>query len=248
MNAETPLVKATSIAPLSNVAAMMTLIQTLRQRPQISSGFGTFSGPSGYGKTYAARFAQNRTDCLYIEVRSFWTRKTFAQSILAELSIDKPRGTIADMMEQIAYQLGQDPDRVVLIDEADVLVDKNMIELARDIQEMTAAPVILIGEEKLTEKLKRFERIDNRILDRVLAQPSDSDDASVLAEIICPKLTVSDKLLTHIVERCKGRTRRIANTLHSVAASARRAGLSEICIDGFDGTIDTGEIPRRSVR
>lgn len=248
MNIEALPVKPNSIAPLQNVAAMMALIETLKTRPQISSGFGCFSGHSGYGKSFAARYAQNRADCLYIEVRSFWTRKTFCRAVLAELSIERPRGTISDMMEEIAFSLGDDPGRAVIIDEADVLVDKNMIELARDIQEMTSAPVILIGEEKLPEKLKRFERIDNRVLERVLAQPCDIDDAKVLARIICPNLTLADDLLQHFIDRTKGRTRRVANTLHEAATVARNKGLSALDRASFDGTVYTDEIPTRERR
>ncbi len=64
----------------------MNLVQTLRNRPQTSSGFGVMSGPSGYGKSVASTFAVNKLDCIYVEVREFWTRKVFCTSLLREMA------------------------------------------------------------------------------------------------------------------------------------------------------------------
>lgn len=247
MNMQTPTVKPNSIAPLRNVSAMISLIETIRNRPQTSSGFGVFSGPSGFGKTVASTYAVNRNDCIYIEVRDFWTRKSFCEALLEELGT-KPKGTISTMMREIGYVLGADIGRAVIIDEADKLVDKNMIELARDVQEMTNAAVILVGEEKLPQKLKAFERVDNRVLDWVLAQPCDLSDAKVLAKLIAPGVDIADDLLTSICTRTEGRTRRVANTLFEVGTYARNTGEKALTLASYGGRIFTGQAPIRGRR
>lgn len=245
MNMHTIEVKAPSIAILKNVSAMDTLVETIRERPQGSSGFGVFSGPSGYGKTVASTHAQNNSECLYVEVREYWTRKDFCRAVLTELG-RKPKGTISMMMEEIVYVLGNDLGRGLIIDEADKLVDKNMIELARDIQEMTNAPVILVGEEKLPQKLMAVERVHNRVLDWVLAQPCDIDDARVLARMIAPALEIEDALLARICRETGGRTRRVSNTLFEAANYARNQGAKQLTAVGYRGRIFTGEAPIRS--
>lgn len=245
MNMHATPVKNLSPAPLKNVAAMMALVETIRARPQMSSGFGVFSGPSGYGKTVASTYAQNNCDCVYIEVRDFWTRRSFCEALLEELG-QKPRGTISQMMREIVYVLGNDIGRALIIDEADKLVDKNMIELARDIQEMTNAPVILVGEEKLPHKLKAFERVDNRVLDWVLAVPCDAQDARVLARMIVPGVEIEDALLERICRETAGRTRRISNTLFEVANYSRNKGEKTVTLASYRGRIFTGEAPVRT--
>lgn len=245
MNMHAPPVNALSPAPLKNVSAMVTLVETLRSRPQLSSGFGCFSGPSGYGKTVASTYAQNHCDCIYVEVREYWTRKDFCIAFLEELG-QKPKGTISQMMREIVYVLGSDIGRAVIIDEADKLVDKNMIELARDIQEMSNAAVILVGEEKLPQKLKAFERVDNRILDFVLAQPCDAQDARVLAKMIAPKVEIEDALLARICRETQGRTRRVSNTLFEVANFAVNAGTQQVTLANYRGRVFTGEAPVRA--
>ena len=51
-----------------------------------------------------------------------------------------------------------------MIDEADYLVSRHMIEVIRDIYESSRATIILIGEEMLPQSLTRWERVHNRML------------------------------------------------------------------------------------
>ena len=172
-----------STAPLKNVSALMTLVMALRDRPARLPGIGVGSGPSGFGKSMAAQYAQNKLDCIYIEARSFWSSKTFCEKLLEELQ-GRPRGTISRMMTDIVDIMGNHPNRPLIIDEADKLVDKKQIELVRDIYELTQAPIVLIGEEELPTKLAAFERVHNRVLDWVLFQPCDAEDTRALAKAV----------------------------------------------------------------
>ena len=101
MTMQTPIVNPVSTAPLKNVSAMLTLIETVKTRPAGSSTpFGVLAGPSGYGKSVASTYARNVEDCLYIEIMSYWSRKTFCEAILFELGESKPKGTIPAMMSR----------------------------------------------------------------------------------------------------------------------------------------------------
>ncbi len=207
----------------TNVAAFMGLATKLIERDPTAPGFGVFHGPSGYGKTYASIFAQNKTRAIRVEVGDYWTRKTLLKSILAEAG-QSPRGTIADMAEATIRILGDEPGRPLIIDEADRLVDKRMIELVRDLQDKSTAPIILIGEEHLPAKLAAVERVHNRVLDWVAAQPTDMDDARSLAASICPGIVIGDDLLAEIVNRSDGRARRIVVNLTRAGEIARNSG------------------------
>ncbi|RJG46470.1 ATP-binding protein [Mesorhizobium sp. DCY119] len=245
MNGNTHTVKPGSVAPLKNVASCLALVDALIHRPAHLPNIGVFSGFSGYGKTMAAQYCWNRTGALFVEVFDFWTRKKFCQALLAELGVARPRGTIGDMMDEIIARLGDDPARPVIIDEADKLVDKGMIELVRDINKAAQVPVLLVGEELLPQKLEPFERVHNRVLDWVLAQPCDLDDARALASFLYPKLTITDRLLDAIREQTGGKARRIATTLNAAASFAANAGLPELDVGTYQGRIFTGETPKR---
>lgn len=245
MNVSTHLVKPGSVAPLKNVASCLALVDALVHRPAHLPSIGVFSGFSGYGKTMAAQYCWNRTGALFIEVFDFWSRKKFCQAILSELGVARPRGTIGDMMDEIIARLGDDPARPVIIDEADKLVDKGMIELVRDINKAAQVPVLLVGEELLPQKLESHERVHNRVLDWVLAQPCDLDDTRALAAFLYPKLSISDALLDAIREQTQGKARRIATTLNAAAAFAANTGLQGLDVKNYAGRIFTGETPKR---
>lgn len=207
----------------SNVAAFMALTNTLVNRNPNAPGLGVFYGPSGYGKTYASIFAQNRTRAIRVEVGDCWTRKTLLKAILAEAG-QSGKGTIADLADAVIRLLGDDPSRPLIVDEADRLVSRGMLELVRDIGDKSTAPILLIGEENLPNNLVNYERVHNRVLDWVAAQPTDLDDARDLAASLCTGIEISDDLLAEIVSRSDGRARRIVVNLIKVAEIARASG------------------------
>jgi DNA transposition AAA+ family ATPase len=238
-------VRPTSVAPLKNVAACLALTEALIQRPSHVPGIGVFAGFSGYGKSLASQYVWNKKAGIYLEVFDFWTRKKFCQALLAELGASTSPRTIGDMMDEIIVRLGDEPGRPLIIDEADRLVDKGMVELVRDIHMAAQVPVLLVGEELLPQKLERHERVHNRVLDFVLAQPCDLADTKALAAFLYPKLKIAPDLLDAIREQTQGRARRIATTLHEAAAFASSSGATELTAANYSGRVFSGESPKR---
>lgn len=237
-----------SVAPLRNVKNFLELADTLINRNPNLPGLGVFYGFSGLGKTVAANFVRNTHQAHLVEVRDHWTRKAFVQGLLNALHVQNPRGTISDMMNQAARILGDDPSRLLIIDEADKLVDHNMIELVRDIHEQAQIPIILAGEELLPRKLESSERTHNRVLKWVMAELCDMEDARALAELFCGGTDVGDDLLQRIIDKGAGRARRIVTTLNSVATQVRNEGLKSIDLQTYAGPYSTGRVSLRHTR
>lgn len=231
-------------APLRNVAAMGVLVERLRARGPHLPGFGVFHGYSGYGKTYAAIYAQNRSGGPRVEIGDSWTKKTLLRAILKEIGVNDPRGTVADLAEQVIGRLAEPDHPPLFIDEADKLIDKGMIELVREVQEASQCPVVLIGEELLPQKLERSERTHNRVLEFVTAQACDLEDARKLATALAPRYSFSPALLGRIVTESEGRARRIVTNIDRLVEWARGAGTTEID-ESYDGPLYTGRSPVR---
>jgi DNA transposition AAA+ family ATPase len=245
MTAQLPLVKTGSTAPLKNVAACLDVANRIIDRPPGVDGLGVFFGPSGYGKSKGSLYVQHKKGALYLEVFDFWTRKLFVEALLAELEVSHPRGTVGSMMQQAIRLLKDEPNRLLIIDEADKLVDKNMIELVRDIYKGAKIPVLLVGEERLPEKLARYERCENRVTAFGMANPCDAADAAVLASLYQPHLTLAPDLLAHIVAETKGVASRIVTTLAEVGQFCREQGLTGVDKASYGGAVFTGRAPRR---
>ena len=233
-------------APIKNVAACLGIVRTLQDRQPHQNNLGVFAGFSGYGKSVAGLYCQNKTGAAYVEVSDTWTRKKLMTAILTELGQYQPRGTLADLEDEIIGLLARDPRRPLLIDEADKLVDKNMIELVRMIAKKSQAPVLLIGEELFPRKLERAgDRFRDLVLVTGYAQPCDLEDTKTLARTFYPAITMSEALLDEARSKADGRVRRIGNSLHAIARFASMHGLTDIGLDTYEGRFSEGKLPSR---
>ncbi len=224
--------------PLKNVAAFMVMTQRLVDRDLHLPGIGVASGPSGYGKSFASIYAQNKTRAIRVEVGDSWTRRSLLAAILHELGrTPQKRTIISDMAAEAINFLADDPRRPLIVDEADKLVDKGFIELVRELHEHSGVPIILIGEEKLPTKLLAFERVHNRVLDWLQVQPCDLEDTQALAKAFAPKMTIDDDLLAQVCAQSGGRARRIVVNVSRIAELGKNKGKMHL------GLKDWGAVP-----
>lgn len=231
-----------TVAPLRNVMLLNELIQKVNSRDSDLPGMACFYGPSGYGKSMAATWNANKFRGYWIEVKSVWSRKDLATKILARMKI-APAGTLGMMVEQIGEQLLKS-GRPLLIDEADEVARDGMIKVVRDIYESSKATIILIGEEGLPQKLRKWERIHNRQFDWVQAEPVSTREVGLLADLKCPGLTLSAEVKEHIRTISLGRARRIVINLAHVGEYALRTRKTEIGADDLKGIrFATGDAP-----
>lgn len=232
--------------PIKNVAGFMAMTIRIVERGPLQPGFGVCSGHSGYGKSMASIGAQNKTGAIRIEVGDTWTRRTVLTAILKELGLSfKVKAALADLAGQVIEALGEEPNRPLIVDEADRLVDKGFIELLRELQEASGAPVIMIGEELLPVKLLQHERVHNRVLDWFQAQPCDLDDTRRLAAAFAPGIEIKDDLLDAIRAHSGGRARRIGNNLSTAVVVARNKNLRTLDLKAWGDTpFNTGEPPK----
>lgn len=234
-------------AKIVNLGLVQVALNKLIERQDGLPGLGVFYGPSGYGKTTTTIVIANEANAYYVQMRSAWTRKALLDKILCEMGI-QPLPTVAQMLDQICAQLAASR-RALIIDEFDYAADKgNMVELVRDIYEGSQVPILLVGEERLPQKLKRFERFHGRVLAWVAAQPVSMDDAGKLAAIYARDVAVSQSVLAELVRMAHGSVRRVCVNLTNIQEYANTIGLAAVGMDDLRHiSLFTGEAPARRV-
>lgn len=221
-----------SVAPLANVQALTALIDRVQNRHPSLPGMAVFYGNSGYGKSTAAAYATVKYDAVTVEMASCWTTKNLCEAILIEMGVRQPRGTVSSMVNEINRTLAVQ-DRPLIVDEADFLVTTKKIEIVRDIHKGSGAPVILIGEELLPQKLKAWERVDGRMMDWVPAKEGTLKDAEVLAPMYAPGVTLEPELLARLQAASGGSIRRICINLQAVWEQARIHGRDRMGLEDW---------------
>ena len=213
-------------APLRNIGVLEELLLRSIDRESHLPGIVTFSGPSGFGKSTAVGFVAAQHQAIYVEVRSVWTKKAFLEAVLKQMGI-KAAPTIAGMADQVSEELAAS-QRPLMLDEGDNLVERNLIELVRDLYEQSKAPVVLIGEELLPQKLKRWERFHGRVMDWAQALPADGNDVRTLVRHYAPDIELKDDFVQRLVQEANGSVRRIVTNIDKIAYVARNEGWKQV--------------------
>ncbi|PZQ46331.1 MAG: DNA transposition protein [Micavibrio aeruginosavorus] len=236
MNVATMKVKeetAFKAAPLRNLALLEGLMNRTMERQPHLPGIVTFSGPSGFGKSTAAAYVAAKKQAHYVEIRSMWTKKPFLEMTLRQMGII-PQKMVNDMINQIAEELATS-QRPLILDEFDNAVKQHLVEIVRDIYEMSGASIVLIGEEQLPQKLQKWERFHGRILAWGQADAANIDDARALNKHYEPDVTVEDDLLKMVVSSAHGSIRRIVTNLNNMAQYARAEGNETLSATDWGG-------------
>jgi DNA transposition AAA+ family ATPase len=240
-------IASSTTAPLKNVLLCSELLQQAINRPAHLPGMVCFYAPSGWGKSFSAAYAANKFWAIYVECKSTWTKIALLEAILKEMGI-KPAKRAYRMVDQISEQLALS-GLPLIIDEMDHIVEKKAVEVIRDIYEGSNAAMLLIGEENIDIKLRKWERFHNRMLAWQPAQPSDLEDTKQLAKLYCHDVEIADDLLSKITQDSLGITRRICVNLNLVQQAALNQGKDTIKLSEWGNKpLYTGDAPRRKVR
>jgi len=235
----------TKIVPLTNVALLAGAIKRAQARPIGLPGVVAMYGPSGYGKSAAAAFAANSYRAYYLECRDAWSKKAFLQAILREMSV-YPARTMSEMVDQVAVQLSTSM-RPLIIDDVQYLLDKAVANVLTDIYNASQGTIILIGEERVPSSLARLERLHNRVLEWVPAQPASLEDLQQLAKSTYPEMSFSDDILDAMNTAVRGCIRRAAVNLHKVQSEMSAKMKTSVSLADWKRGFDSGDAPVRRV-
>lgn len=238
-------VNGSTFAPLRNVILASKAMEILVHREPNEPGMGAFYGDSGLGKSMAAAFVANRYRAVYVECRSYFTKKSLLLSILEELGL-QPGKTIYEMVRQIGAQLDHSRQPLI-IDEMDHIVDRNLVELLRDVYEVSQTPILMIGEERFPAKLRKWERFHNRMLIWQPAERTDLEDTQKLAKLYSSDVELKTDLLEFFVKGARGVARRIVVNISTARREAKDAGKRTFSLaDWGSRPVYNGEPPRRA--
>lgn len=241
-------INSPGIARIGNIIQCGIALERAMERSANLPGLVCFYGPSGWGKSLSSNYLCNSKRGYYIQVKSIWSKKVVLQKILGEMAI-KPGNTVGEMLDQVCDQL-RASGRPLVIDEMDHLVEKKAVELVRDIYEGSQAPILIIGEEQLPQKLKKWERFHGRILSFMPALPVSLDDAKQLATVYAPGVECADDLLRKLVSDSHGSVRRVCVNLDQVREEAAGYGVNKVDLawcQQHNVAFYTGEAPKRRV-
>ncbi len=185
-------------------------------------------GEPGTGKTEVGQWFANKEDCPYIRATDIMSRRSLLSKIVAELGI-APDFRTDDLFNQAVDWLIDHPSTII-VDEIDYLVRGGMVEVLRDLNDVTNVPIVMIGMQQVDKKLRRFPHLFDRFTTVVKFHTFDLEDITKIASQIC-EVSISEDGLRFIHERGHGKFRR---TMVWFARAERIAKNNDIAVVGRD--------------
>lgn len=213
------------IAPVKNLLNLAELGETLKDRTNRLPGIGVVVGDTGLGKsTGLTWYGVRKAKAVYTRALEVWTPSSMLRAIGTELGVTLP-SSLADAIAIVVQHLGQQ-NRMLLIDEADYVVDKRkLLNTIRDLHDLSTMPVILVGMADFAKKLRA--RMDQRQFTGRVAfelefKPLDLADTQLLAHELLDGVELDEPLMAHIHAGCEGSARLVCVALQRIETFAKK--------------------------
>ena len=215
----------TDFAITKNVQRYLTGVETVQTPVRGRIGMMLAFGSPGTGKTETGQWYAGQKNIPYIRAKDITSRRSLLSNIVSELG-EAASFRADDLFNQIVEQLIDRPQPII-VDEIDYLVRGGMVEVLRDLNDITNTPIIMMGMDDADKKLKRFRHLYDRFTAVVRFELFDAEEIANLARQIC-EVPVSEDAVDFILKQGQGKLRMTTTWLSRGEMIAKRNKLEVI--------------------
>lgn len=190
----------------------------------IGPSMAMVTGPPGRGKTEASRYYATHSQAAYIPPFLKRTALMLMKDIAFELRGVRPNRT-ETCLNVIRDEMGKER-RLIIIDEADNLPTP-LLEMLRNINEMCACPIMLVGEERLRRKVGAEPRLLDRIRISMEFGPVSQLDVSFFFKKTFA-MTLHKDVCAEIHRYSKGTWRRVLKFAVAAERAMRASDVNDV--------------------
>lgn len=155
----------------NNYNRVVAAVDALVNRDPSLPGLGLIYGCWGYGKTEVVEQFYGISDTFYIRTLETWRPRRLMEEMCEIMKLGAPVYRLDRLCDQVitGFRRWRKP---LFIDEADYLFSNGgiMLNIIRDIHDMTKVPIILIGMEAMYDRLQKYGQFFSRILPRAIVE------------------------------------------------------------------------------
>lgn len=161
-----------------NFSVMMTNLSASRGEGRLAA----VHSRAGRGKTVTTQHWAAANNAVYLRMQTVWRTSElyFLQGLCLETGVEgAPPHRKAPAFAAVVDRLLAEP-RTVFLDEIEKL-PAFMLDVVRDLSDLSAAPFVLIGEEELCPAMKRNRRVWSRTYQQLEFKPIEIKDVIIYA-------------------------------------------------------------------
>jgi hypothetical protein len=218
--------RAVFVNKLSNVQKFMAGTIRVEQRGAVEACWHLAEGDPGKGKSRTLEYWATQHDAVLLRAKSGWTLNWALRDLVTELG-ETPSRRSEQLFHQAMMRIARG-GKPIVVDEIDhALHDRRVIEMLRDISDLTATPIIIAGMSGVGRALRRYEQIYSRIAVVTTFEDCTLEDVALICTELC-EVDVEETLAATIHERTAGRLREIMNAVKEVERHGKKRGLQRV--------------------
>lgn len=204
----------------------------VEKRGAQEAGLVIVKGPYGVGKSEIVErwAADNRA--LFVRCKETWTKRALVDELATWLGLDT-RGRNSEVQARVIARLAVDMNTLVF-DEADFLVrgtgsksSPALLEVIRDITDVTGCAAFLVGMEQFGDRLARHGHIASRVNRIVEFLPLSLADVKAACDRLS-EVKLADGVPELILHQAAGKMRLVLNAISNIEQLAHANGLDRV--------------------
>ncbi|SDD56975.1 hypothetical protein SAMN05192589_107136 [Paracidovorax valerianellae] len=221
--------------PTENFKRLKEAEKLVAKRGALEAGLVLVRGVYGIGKSMLTERWATDSGYVFVRAKETWTKHTVLREIATKMGLST-HGAAAEVQDRIIGQLAVTMTPLI-IDEADHLVDRrsaSMLEVIRDITDITGIMCFLVGMEGFPVLVARHAHIASRVARIVELEPLSVQDVqtTVTAKAEVP---MSADVVAIIHQHAKGRMRLVLNAIANIEQWAQANSWARVELDHIKG-------------
>ncbi|GAP38982.1 ATP-binding protein [Piscinibacter sakaiensis] len=213
--------------PTENYRRLKEAETIVAKRGAREAGLVLVRGVYGIGKSELTERWAADSGYVFVRAKETWTTRAMLDELAERMGLSK-KGRNQEVQARIIQRIAIDMVPII-IDEADFLVrgSGSLLEVIRDITDLTGTMCFLVGMEHFAIKVDRLAHIRSRVARVVDFHPLSLADvqATITAKSEVP---MAADMAEEILRQAQGRMRLVLNAIASIELWAKTNGWKEV--------------------
>ena len=198
------------------------------------AGLVLVRGVYGVGKSELTERWAADSGYVFVRAKETWTKRALLDELADKMGLAKT-GRNQEVQARIISKMAIDMVPLI-VDEADFLIRStaSLLEVLRDITDLTGTMVFLVGMENLPAAVQRHEHIASRVARIVEFKPLTLDDVKATCQAKA-EVKITPALQEQIHRDSKGRMRHVLNAIANVELWAEANSWTEVDVSHVKG-------------
>lgn len=198
------------------------------------AGLVIVKGVYGIGKSEIVERWAADSNYVFVRAKETWTKRAVLDELAEKMGLSKS-GRNQEVQARVIGKMAIDMVPLI-VDEADFLIRStpSLLEVLRDITDLTGTMCFLVGMEHFAMKVARYGHIASRVAKLVELEPlSLADVKATVAQKA--EVAMDDALITEMHRQAKGRMRLILGAITNVEQWADANSWKTVTLDKVAG-------------